>query len=333
MAQKRKRGAFMNNRDIYQKTVGFSVRRLLWDIAAFLILAVLAGAGYLLAEKLTNRGLIGLGIGAVAGIVAVAIFLRYVSYTYKAGQIAMMTRAVAEGSLPEDVIGEGKRAVKERFATVAAFFAVTRIISGIFSQLGNAISSIGEKLGGDNGKTVGSAISIIIQVIVAYLSDCCLGWVFYRKGVKAARATCEGAVLFFRHGKTLAKNMGRVFGMGLASLAVIGGAFTCAFYLIASRFQALFTRLGAEVAEAAARLEAAIPAYVTEPNSLMCICAGIAGVILWGIIHTAFIRPYVLVGVLRNYIESGMQEIPSEASFAMLDSKSARFKKLHAGLA
>nr|AHF24371.1 hypothetical protein [uncultured bacterium Contig575] len=323
----------MNNKDIYRRTLSFSIRRLLWDVAAFLILAALAGAGYLLAEKLTNRGLIGLGIGALAGIIAVAIFLRYISYTYKAGQIAMMTRAVAEGTLPEDVIGEGKKVVKERFATVAAFFAVTRIISGIFNQLGNGIISVGEKLGGDSGKTVGNAISIILQVIISYLSDCCLGWVFYRRNVKAARATCEGAVLFFKHGKTLARNMGRVFGMGLASLVAIGGAFTGVFYLIASRFPALFARLGAEVAEAAVRLEQTIPAYVTEPNGLMWICAALAGVILWAILHTAFVRPFVLVGVLRNYIESGIQEIPSEASFALLDSKSAKFKKLHANLA
>lgn len=323
----------MNNREIYQRTVGFSIRRLLWDIAAFLILAALAGAGYLLAEKLMNRGLVGLGIGALAGIVGLAIFLRYVSYTYKAGQIAMMTQAVAQGTLPDDVIGEGKRVVKERFVTVAAFFAVTRIISGIFSQLGRGITAIGEKLGGDSGKTVGSAISIIIEVVVAYLSDCCLGWVFYRREVNAARATCEGAVLFFRHGKTLAKNMGRVFGMGLASLVVIGGIFTSIFYLIASRFSNLFTQLAVEIAEASVRLEISVPAYVTEPGTLMWICAGLSGIILWSIIHTAFVRPYVLVGVLRNYIQSGIDEVPSEASFALLDSKSSKFKKLHAQLA
>lgn len=322
----------MNNKEIYRKTIGFSVRRLLWDIAAFLVVAALAGAGYMLAEKLTDKGLIGLVIGAVVGIIALVLLLRYMSYTYKAGQIAMMTRAVAEGALPEDVIGEGKKMVKERFATVAAFFAVTRIISGIFNQLGNAISNIGEKLGGDNGKTIGSAISIIIQVVVAYLCDCCLGWVFYRKNEKATRATCEGAVLFFKHGKTLAKNMGRVFGMGIVSLAAIGGAFTGVFYLVASRFPAMFVHLGAEVTEAAARLEKTLPAGITEPNTLMWICAGIAGLILWGILHSAFVRPFVLVGVLRNYIESGIQEVPSEASFAMLDSKSAKFKKLHAEL-
>ncbi len=323
----------MTNKEIYQKTIGFSIRRLLWDIFAFLILAVLAGAGFLLAERLNDKGLIGLGIGALLGIIAISIFLRYVSYTYKAGQIAMMTRAVSEDSLPEDVIGEGKKVVKERFATVAAFFAVTRIISGIFSQLGKGIVSIGEKLGGENGKTIGSAISIIVEVVIAYLCDCCLGWVFYRKDEKPARATCEGAVLFFKHGKTLGRNMGRVFGIGLASLLLIGGAFTGVFYLIASRFPVLFEQLAAEVAEAAVRLETTIPAYVTEPNNLMWICAGIAGVILWSIIHTAFIRPFVLVGVLRNYIASGMQDVPSEDSFALLDSKSDKFRKLHAELA
>lgn len=323
----------MNNKDIYQRTVGFSIRRLLWDIAAFLVLALLAGGGFLLAEKLSNKGLIGLAAGIVVGIIAVAIFLRYISYTYKAGQIAMMTRAVSEGTLPEDVIGEGKRIVKERFVTVAAFYAVTRIIKGIFSQLGRGISSVGEKLGGDSGQTIGNVISIVIEVIVAYLCDCCLGWVFYRRNENAAKATCEGAVLFFKHGKTLAKNMGRVFGMGIASLAVIGGAFTGIFYVIASRFPALFKQLAAEIVEASVRLEVTVPASVTEPATLTLICAAIAGIILWSILHSAFVRPFVLVGVLRNYIESGMRDVPSEASFALLDSKSPKFKKLHSQLA
>lgn len=125
----------MNNKEIYQKTMGFSIRRLLWDVLAFLILAAVAGAGYLLADKLADKGLIGLAIGVVAGIVVVVIFLRYVSYTYKAGQIAMMTQAVAEGTLPDDVVGEGKKVVKERFATVAASFAMLDGKSAKFKKL------------------------------------------------------------------------------------------------------------------------------------------------------------------------------------------------------
>ncbi len=323
----------MDNKEIYRKTIGFSVRRILWDLLAILVVAVLGGGGYLLAEKLSDKGLIGLAIGLILGIIALVIFLRYISYTYKAGQIAMITRGVSTGNLPEDVIGEGKKVVKERFATVAIFYAATGIIKGIFNQLGRVIVNVGEKIGGDNGNAVGSAISAIIQVVVAYLCDCCLGWVFYREGVKPARATCEGAVLFFKHGKTLAKNMGRVFGMGLISLLLIGGIFSGIFYAIAVQYPVAFTQLSQEIAEAALRAETTIPDVLTNPETLTLICAALGGVILWSFLHSAFVRPFVLVGVLRNYIASGVNDIPSEASFAALDSKSDKFKKLHAELA
>jgi len=322
----------MTNKEIYSLTIGFSVRRLLFDILAFVIMAALAAAGFFIAEKTADNGLIGLGIGAIIGIIVLVIMLRYISYTYKAGQIAMMTRAITEGRLPEDVIGEGKRVVKERFATVAIFFAATNVIKGIFQQLGRGLTGLGRAVGGDSGESVASAINSAIQVVVAYLCDCCLGWVFYRKDQGAAKATCEGAVLFFRHGKTLARNLGRVFGMGLASLVVIGGVFSAIFYLIASRFPATFEQLAREMAQIAAT-DTDIPAFLTNPSSLMLAAAVIAGVILWNIIHSAFVRPFVLTGVLRNYLESGMNEIPTEASFAMLDSKSSKFAKLHGELA
>ena len=46
--------------------------------------------------------------------------------------------------------------------------------------------------------------------------------------------------------------------------------------------------------------------------------------------HSVFIKPFVLTGVLRNYIASGANDIPGESSFAELDSKSRKFRKLHA---
>ena len=323
----------MTNKEIYSRTLGFSVRRLLFDILAFIIMILLAAAGFLVAEKTADNGLIGLGIGAIIGIIAVVIMLRYISYTFKAGQIAMMTQAITTGSLPDDVIDEGKKVVRERFSTVALFFTATGVIKGIFQQLGRAITNIGRKVGGDTGESIGSAIDTAIQVVVAYLCDCCLGWVFYRKEENSARATCEGAVLFFKHGKTLARNLGRVFGMGLASLAVIGGAFSSVFYLIASRFPAAFEALAKEMAEIAAKGEGDFPEMLTNPSTLMIVAAVLAGLILWNIIHGAFVRPFVLTGVLRNYLESGMNDVPTEESFAMLDSKSSKFAKLHGQLA
>ena len=137
----------MDNQAVYKKTIGFSLRRLGWDILSVLLLAALCGIGLLIADKAPDKGLIGLLIGFLIGLVVVVILLRWVSYKYYAGQIAMMTRGVTEGSLPDDVIGEGKKIVKERFSTVAAFFAVTGIIKGIFREIGRGITKLGESIG------------------------------------------------------------------------------------------------------------------------------------------------------------------------------------------
>ncbi len=320
----------MDNKQIYRKTLGFSLRRVFWDVLSIVLLLALATVGFMLGEKLASNGLIGLLIGALIGLVAVILISRFLSYMLKAGQIAMMTRGITEGELPANVIAEGKKVVKSRFLTVAAYFAVTNAIKGIFNQIGRGITKVGESIGGDTGSAVGSAINSIIQTIISYLCDCCLGWVFYRKDVNAAKATCEGAVLFFKHGKTFAKNMGRVFGMGAVSLLLIGGAFTGIFYAILSAIGNL--PFYEAVAKAFEGSESKIAQLLTNPATIPLAISILGGIIVWSIIHSTFIRPFVLTGVLRNYLESGMNDIPSEASFSMLDSKSDKFRKLHSQL-
>ena len=141
----------MDNKEIYKKTIGFSLWRLLWDIIAFIAFAALTIIGIVIADKAANNWLIGLAIGAIIGGVASYIILHYIAFSYKAGQIAMMTRAVTDNKLPKDVIGEGRKVVKERFTTVAAYYAATGVIKGIFNQLGNAITGLGRSVGGDAG--------------------------------------------------------------------------------------------------------------------------------------------------------------------------------------
>ena len=318
----------MDNKQIYKKTLGFSLRRVFWDIISVVLLLGAGTLGYFLGEKYAQNGPIGLLIGAVIGVVALILITRFISYALKAGQIAMMTRGVAEGELPDDVIKEGKKVVKERFATVAAFFAITGVIRGIFNQIGRGITKLGESIGGDTGGAIGGAVSSVMQTIINYLCDCCLGWVFYRKEVKPARAACEGAVLFFKHGKTFAKNMGRVFGMGFVSLLGIGGVFGVVSYLIL-KGQTFYEPLAAWMTENLTDTSSWLAQILSNPKTLPIAFAALIGIIVWAIIHSVFIKPFVLVGVLRNYIDSGKNDIPSEESFRMLDSKSPKFRKLH----
>ncbi|MDO4746964.1 MAG: hypothetical protein Q4A70_01285 [Candidatus Saccharibacteria bacterium] len=315
----------MDNKEIYKKTLTFSLRRFGWDLLSVVVIIILAAAGFFLAEKFADNGLIGLAIGVVIAIILVAIASHFVSYIFKAGQIAMMTKGVTEGKLPDDVYAEGKKIVKERFLTVAAYYAATSAIRGIFNQLGRAITALGSAIGGDNGSAIGSAISSVIQTIVRYLCDCCLGWVFYMKDKSAVKATLEGAVLFFKHGKTFFKNMGRMFGMSFVSFLVIGGVFFGITYLITMAFPDAFNSVAAEFAKEGTE----DTAFLADPNNVMLITAAIGGIIMWSILHSVFVRPFILVGVLRNFIESGKNETISEKDLDELDGKSAKFKKLH----
>ena len=318
----------MTNGQIYRKTLGFSLRRVLWDVLAVVLFFALGFVGFIIGDRIGDNGPIGMLIGAVIGLIAMIIILRFVSYLFKAGQIAMMTRGITEGRLPDNVIAEGKQAVRERFVTVSVFFALTNAVRGIFNQIGRGLTKVGQTVGGDTGGAVGNTLSSILQTIVRYLCDCCLGWVFYRKNVKAPRAACEGAVLFFRHGKTFIRNMGRVFGMGIASFLVIGGVFTAIFYPLAARYPEFYESLAESIAREAEG-EGWIYQLLQNPQTLPVVFAAVAGIIVWGILHPVFVKPFVLTGVLRNYLESGMNEIPTEESFYALDEKSPKFRKLH----
>ena len=318
----------MNNKEIYKKTLTFSIRHMLWDTASLVVVIVMGAAGFILAEKLTDKGLIGLAIGIFAGIVIVAIVSHFISYIFKAGQIAMMTEAITKGSLPEDVYGAGKKVVKERFATVAAYYAVTSVIKGIFTEIGRGISALGRVVGGDAGNAVGDTISSAIQTIVSYLCDCCLGWVFYRKDKSAAKATLEGAVLFFKKGKALVKNLGRMFGMSLLSFVVIGGVFFGIFYLITMAFPGAFADLAAEIANIPVDEGSDSLDFLTNPQNLQLFSSAICAIVMWSFIQTTFVRPFILVGVLRNFIEAGKEETFTEADIEAVSSKSKKLAKL-----
>ena len=319
----------MDNKEIYKNTLGFSTRRLFWDVISFLGLAVLTVGGFFFADRIWDKGLIGLVVGSILGIIFIIIITRFISYNYKAGQIAMMTKGITENKLPSDVISEGKKIVKKRFVTVSAYFAITGTIKGIFRQIGNGITAVGKAVGGDAGGAIGGTISGVIETIIDYLCDCCLGWVFYKENEKATKATLDGAVIFFKHGKTLLRNLGRVFSMSIASFLVIGGVFFGVSFFIMNCFPNTFTALSHEIIEAFARGGSQAPEFLYNTVSLTLVCAAIIGIFFWAVIHSAFVRPFILVGVLRNFIKSGENETPTEAEYAELDKKSSKFKKLH----
>ncbi len=319
----------MTNFQIYKKILSFSLFKLLVDFVSLAILIGACVAGFFIANASTSRALIGLVIGFVIGIILAILISVFISNRIKAAQIAMMVKGITEGQLPERSFSEGFKEIKGRFGKITAFFFVTNAIKGIFRQIGQAINKIGTAIGGNVGNGITSAIDSAVQTLLSYLCDCCLAWTFYRKEQNTAIAACEGAVIFFKHGKTLVRNVGRIFGLGAASFLLIGGAFFGISFAIFYQFPGIFQGLANEILEVAARNGGEVPNWITNTTVLTAFITGIGAIVLWSFVHDVFIRPFILVGVMKNFMEAGMKDTPTEKDFAELDARSPRFAKLH----
>lgn len=312
----------MSNGQIYRKTFVFSWIRFLIDLIGVLALVGCIIAGYFIDGK---RHYIGVLVGLVIGIVIFIVIISFVSYMYKAAQIAMMMRGVTENKLPEHLVSAGKQEVKEHFSTIFVYFTVTGAIKGIFNEISAGINALGNVAGGTTGGEVADTVTSIANTIIAYLCDCCLGWVFYRKGVSAWKSTCEGAVLFFKNWKTLLKNLGRIFGIGILSFIIIGGIFGVGYYFLFKQLPDFTNYIITALKHSSSNLK-----NITDPTVATMVVAGLFAIITWSILHAAFVRPFVLVGVLRNYMEAGIKATPTEDDMKELDGKFKKFNKIHA---
>ena len=169
---------------------------------------------------------------------------------------------------------------------------------------------------------VASIISTIVSVVLEYLNYCSLGWVFLHREQSAFKSTCDGAVIYFQNWKTLMKNAGKVIAITIISLAIVGGAFFGLFYLVLGGIEPLTSVLADIDATATFEDGTAVPAG----TSLIVLCAIIA-LILWGGIHGAFVKPYLLVSVMRRYIEAGRVSTPQIDVYEKLTGMSRGFRK------
>ena len=315
----------MTNFQVYRKTISYSFVMLCCDLLSLILVIGLSVAGFYIGASMgDSQALIGLAIGLILGIIAGVLVGYLLTNRVKAAQIAMMTKGVTENALPDHVFHEGFNELKGRFAKITLFFFVVNTIKRIFRRIGRTFTRVGQAVGGKVGGGIASAIDSAIQTVIAYLADCCLGWALFRKDKGVGSAACEGATIFFKHGKTLVKNIGRIFGIGIASFVLIGGAFFGILYLIFTQIPQVFTALSEAIIDAGAADTDAI----SDPKTLLLIIAAVIAIVLWSFIHKVLIRPFILVGVLRNFMEAGQAHIPTEQEMDEVDNKIPGFRKL-----
>ena len=317
----------MGNVEIYRKTLRFSVMRLLVTILGIFIIVALPLATFLVTAGMSEVACaVATFVAFIVGIVVFVLIIRYCGYLFTAAQVAMITEGVSKGTLPDDVYAAGKQAVKRRFVTASVYFALWSITKAITNQITAGLNALGRVADAGNNagpaSTVAGIVSTVISVVLEYLNYCSLGWVFLNADQSPFKSTCDGAVVYFQNWKTLLQNAGKVIGITAVSLVVIGGAFFGLGYLAFGSIPSM-TAVLADI-DAAATLDdgSAVP----PGTSLIILCA-IVALLLWGGIHSAFVKPFILISVMRCYIEAGLANPPKVDLYGKLAGMSAGFRK------
>lgn len=318
----------MTTAQIYKKTFKFTLMKALTGFIGIVLIIGLTVLGFLLSAKLGDGARVGICIGAfTVACVLAGLLSHFAGHLFRAGQIAMAAEGIVKGELPEDTFEEGKKRVRERFGTVAVFYAIERVINAIVHQITNGVTKVTNAISthskNDAANYVGAAVNIFVSAVMAFLCSCCMGWVFVHPEDNPWRAACDGAIVYFKNWKDLLKNAGKVIAMALVSLIVLGGILFGLTCLVTAHMDALPSM----AAELTAFCAEEMPDITLTAAEWFLVFKGVIAFILWIVVHSAFIDPFIMISVMNRYLTAGIANPPARTADRKLMELSRGYKK------
>ena len=267
---------------------------------------------------------IGFLVGFVIGVILTILYQTFIANIARSSIVAMITKIETTNEIPTNVVTEGFKLSKSRFASITVLFLISQGIRSATGMINHGVANI--STGGHRGaaSTAKSILDSISNTLISYLSDCCLAWVFYRSNLKTGKAAIEGLALFFKKGRTLLANAKRVVVIGIISFIAIAGI----------SFGVSFTILHFNSGISQSIIDAMVNTFDDLSPELMNIAifnvifAFVIALYLWTVIHFTFVRPFVLIGVIRNYIESGKEVEITEEDIKSTIARAPRLSKI-----
>lgn len=115
----------------------------------------------------------------------------------------------------------------------------------------------------------------------------------------------------------LLKNIGKVIGISLLCFVLIAGGLFC-----------LLDFLIGDVPVWTAELLAQMEMDLT-PGDVRYILIGVLALIGWSVLHAAFVKPYLLVSVMRDYLNAAANTPPAVDIYGKLCKLSGKFRKAY----
>jgi hypothetical protein len=226
----------------------------------------------------------------------------YINYMIKAAHIAVVSELAINGSIPEGLSmyqhGVGK--VKKFFAASNLLFAVDRLVSASVRQIQRALSKIGNFLGFiPYIKVVVNVLNIFVDIILNYVDECIMAYIFLNEGQSAWKSAADGVVLYAQNWKTILKTGGKI----LAFLLVF---FVAAFFI--------FNGIAMNIFEGMDAFAEALAIVMTIVFIL---------VLKWAVIDSI-----IMIYMIINYIKVAYGAEPSYDLYGKLKGMSKKFGEL-----
>lgn len=181
---------------------GFFVASLVW-------FGMWGGGAYLAATMelgLVSFICLAIGFAAWGGLIKFA--RRYLLYLVKGGQIAVMTRLLTDGKLPdgEGQFSYGRQVVQSKFEDVSMLFGLDQLVKGILKALQRTVLSVADwiPLPGGADRVV-RVLTEIANRAARYVDEAILSYAIACGGDDLWKHTREGVLLYAQSYKPILK--------------------------------------------------------------------------------------------------------------------------------
>ncbi len=254
----------------------------------------------------------GTAVGMLTLIAAVAVFLiafagfyafyrfivRILMYYIKGGHIAVVAETVMAGAPPKSQLSFGFNAVKARFLSTGALAALDMVIEGVMRGFVGFILRIGERMPIQALRTLFRIIAAVVYMVVNYLDEAVLAYIFTRKG-DAWAAAADGVTLYAKNWKPV------TIAATLMVLLLYGITFVLFNVVFAAGipFQSFFAGFGT--------------------FAVWAVMIGVTAILFLGIL-----QPYVQTVIIVTYLEEVKGQKPDSATANWLVGIVPRFREL-----
>lgn len=287
------------------KTIPFMLIRLAAYLVFFIGICIYSAIVIWIIGAVQPQGFFALlfvGLFGGGGWYIYRLVREYITYLIKAAHVAVVADLAVNGTVPDgfSMYNYGVTKVKKFFVASNALFVLDRLMAGAVRQIQRVFGGIGSLLSFIPGiKGVVNVLNKFVDIILNYVDECIMAYIFLHEGQNVWKSACDGVVLYAQNWKTVLKTGAKI----LLFLVV----FYVLFFLI---FRGIFLGI------------------ISDGEFAKALIAYILTLVFVTVLKWAIVDPIIMIYMMCGYLKVAYGAQPSYDLYAKLEGMSKKFKEM-----